>query len=349
MHNAFEIRQTGDIYVADVSAPGGYYEKPMIHLQHRLYAIDSSIKSLQESGGSGSGSSGAVNYVTSIVDSTKKGLSADVYTNASTNIGDGAVAFSVNGAATGRLSFAMGNGVKTLNEYAFGFGYASQALGEYVNTTQRAEHGAGRFNISSSTAISDWGNAGNTLLSIGNGSGTSNRHNALEIKQSGDIYVADVSATGSYYEKPMINLQEKLYALDASIAYLAANPGSGGSSINPSDFVDVSTWNEHEKVIASALVNLKSLEDRIEAFDESIQAQETALLAEVHLVEQQKADTSTVYTKKEIDKSDKVVAAALASLNERVAIDSSAIASIESRMPTFSYDSQTKILTITTA
>lgn len=174
-------------------------------------------------------------------------------------------------------------------------------------------------------------------------------HNAFEIRQTGDIYVADVSATGSYYQKPMINLQEKLYALDASIAYLAANPGSGGSSINPSDFVDVSTWNEHEKVIASALVNLKSLEDRIEAFDESIQAQETALLAEVHLVEQQKADASTVYTKIEIDKSDKVVAAALASLNERVAIDSSAIASIESRMPTFSYDSQTKILTITTA
>lgn len=75
----------------------------------------------------------------------------------------------------------------------------------------------------------------------------------------------------------------------------------GGSDFNPSDYVDASTWNEHEKVIASALVNLKSLEDQIEAFDESIQAQETALLAEVHVVEQTKADASTVYTKTDID------------------------------------------------
>lgn len=62
LHNAFEIRQTGDIYVADVSATGGYYEKPMIHLQHKLYAIDASIKALQSSGGGSGGGGDMTNY-----------------------------------------------------------------------------------------------------------------------------------------------------------------------------------------------------------------------------------------------------------------------------------------------
>ena len=99
---------------------------------------------------------------------------------------------------------------------------------------------------------------------------------------------------------------------------ISGGGSGGGGTIDTSGFVDVSTWDEHEKVIASALVDLKSLEDKIEEFDESIQAQENALLAEVHVVQQQKADASVVYTKTEIDKSDKVVAAALAELNDRV-------------------------------
>lgn len=108
----------------------------------------------------------------------------------------------------------------------------------------------------------------------------------------------------------------KIYIGNTEVANVGS--GGGGQEFDPSDYVDSSTWNEHEKVIASALVNLKGLEDQIEAFDADIQAQETALLAEVHAVEQTKADVSVVYTKTDIDKSDKVVAAALASLNERV-------------------------------
>lgn len=74
--------------------------------------------------------------------------------------------------------------------------------------------------------------------SIGNGTskqGNAYRHNAFEVRQSGDIYVADVSAAGEYYEKPMINLQQKLYALDASIQSLSA--GGGGSSTDLTNYV----------------------------------------------------------------------------------------------------------------
>ena len=66
----------------------------------------------------------------------------------------------------------------------------------------------------------------------------------------------------------------KIYIGDQEI-----NAGSGsGSQFNPSDYVEVSTWNDHEKVIASALVDLKTIEDRIEEFDEKIQIQEDSLL-----------------------------------------------------------------------
>ena len=106
----------------------------------------------------------------------------------------------------------------------------------------------------------------------------------------------------------------KIYVGEVEVA----NVGSGGGGGATGNYVDVSTWDEHEKVIASALVDLKQLEKDIEAFDETIQKQEDALLAEVHIVEQQKADASVVYTKKEIDKSDKVVAAALASQDARI-------------------------------
>ena len=91
-------------------------------------------------------------------------------------------------------------------------------------------------------STSDFGDSRNALMIVGNGKvskasayiADSNRHNAFEVRQSGDIYIADVSAAGNYYEKPMINLQEKLYALDASIQAVAGGSG-GGSSFDPTD------------------------------------------------------------------------------------------------------------------
>lgn len=35
-HNAFQIMQSGDIYIPDTEAEGQYYEKPMLHLQEEL-------------------------------------------------------------------------------------------------------------------------------------------------------------------------------------------------------------------------------------------------------------------------------------------------------------------------
>ena len=53
------------------------------------------------------------------------------------------------------------------------------------------------------------------------------RHNAFEIRQNGDIYIADTNdtSTTNYYEKPMIKLQDAL--------------GGGGSSYTAGDGIDI--------------------------------------------------------------------------------------------------------------
>lgn len=92
----------------------------------------------------------------------------------------------------------------------------------------------------------------------------------------------------------------------------------GGGTIDTSGFVDVSTWDEHEKVVASALVDLKCLEDNIEEFDDKIERHVEVIDTKIQTLDANKADSSVVYTKKDIDKVDKVTAAALASLDGRV-------------------------------
>lgn len=89
------------------------------------------------------------------------------------------------------------------------------------------EHSSGVKNQSYYNS-STFGDSGNTLMTVGNGkdqyannrAANTNYHNAFEVRQSGDIYISDVSAAGEYYEKPMINLQQKIYELEARIAAL---------------------------------------------------------------------------------------------------------------------------------
>ena len=93
--------------------------------------------------------------------------------------------------------------------------------------------------------------------------------------------------------------------------------GGGGVS---GDYVDISTWDEHEKVVASALLDLKGLEDDIEVFDDKIESHVEVIDTQIQGLQTSKADASVVYTKSDIDKSDKVAAAALASLDSRVSV-----------------------------
>lgn len=66
----------------------------------------------------------------------------------------------------------------------------SHVEGKYNKVLNYSEHASGQYNNSVSSS-STFGDSGNTLFSVGNGTSNSARHNAFEIRQNGDIYVND--------------------------------------------------------------------------------------------------------------------------------------------------------------
>ena len=128
-----------------------------------------------------------------------------------------------NMAAKGAISIVGGSFVSasTNAHYSVGFG-------NFINLSNEAEFSCGEFS-KTNRANSTFGDSGNTLFSVGNGKSNSARHNTFEIKQNGDIYIADTNdtSTTNYYEKPMIKLQDAL-------------GGGGGSSYTAGDGIDIS-------------------------------------------------------------------------------------------------------------
>ena len=74
-------------------------------------------------------------------------------------------------------------------------GEYSFAEGQNTVANNRSEHAMGEFN-KSNKASDTFGDSGNTLFSIGNGTSDTNRKNALEVMQNGDIYIYIKDANG---------------------------------------------------------------------------------------------------------------------------------------------------------
>ena len=72
--------------------------------------------------------------------------------------------------------------------YTSATSYVSHAEGYYTITLNDSEHASGQYNDSVS-ASTTFGDSGNTLFSVGNGTASDARHNAFEIRQNGDIYI----------------------------------------------------------------------------------------------------------------------------------------------------------------
>jgi hypothetical protein len=83
--------------------------------------------------------------------------------------------------ADGRYSHAEGFSTTARADYSHTEGFST-----YANN--QSEHASGMYNVSTS-ASTTFGDSGNTLFSVGNGTSTSARHNAFEIRQNGDIYL----------------------------------------------------------------------------------------------------------------------------------------------------------------
>lgn len=97
--------------------------------------------------------------------------------------------------AMGGASHAEGDRTVANGEDSHAEGIMTVANGDYSHAegyitvaNNQSEHASGQYNISIS-ASTTFGNSGNTLFSVGNGTADNARHNAFEIRQNGDIYI----------------------------------------------------------------------------------------------------------------------------------------------------------------
>lgn len=130
-------------------------------------------------------------------------------------------------------TYSYGEDAAAFGAYTRALGKASFASGERTEVNNSNEAGFGAYNDSSkNSAISI-----STLFSVGNGGNLDKKHNALEIKKNGDVYIPDTDDTASanYYEKPMKRLQD-LFILETSVSQLWDSSMSGGGSADLTNY-----------------------------------------------------------------------------------------------------------------
>ena len=154
------------------------------------------------------------------------------YTNSNTATAAGATSFGYTCKATNQYTFANGNNTQAKGYYShsegentIANGRASHSDGFYVNANNDYESSQGRYNVSSSVSTT-FGNSGNTLFSVGNGTADNARHNAFEIRQNGDIYANN----GTSDVKLQDYLQIKVVKLTQS-AYDALSPNYDSNTL----------------------------------------------------------------------------------------------------------------------
>jgi hypothetical protein len=155
--------------------------------------------------------------------------------------------------ASGKYSHAEGSSTTASGNSSHAEGISTSAManyshseGENVNATNQCEHSQGRYNVSNK-ANTTWGDSGNTLFSVGNGT-SSARHNAFEIRQNGDIYITKDGSD--------VKLQDQL--------------GSGGGTVE-SAITSGSTNAVESKAIWSAVTYDVSINETLE-FDNTYAA-----------------------------------------------------------------------------
>lgn len=150
-----------------------------------------------------------------------------------------------NSTASGGYSHAEGRFTNARASYSHSEGYSTYAEalyshveGQYTTANNQSEHASGQFNVSSK-ASNTFGDSGNTLFSVGNGTSNSAKHNAFEIRQNGDIYISK--------DGQDVKLQDQLGGGAASSAITSGdtNAVAGGAVYDKFD--------EVEQVTAAAL------------------------------------------------------------------------------------------------
>jgi hypothetical protein len=166
--------------------------------------------------------------------------------------------------ATSYYSHAEGNSTIASGNYSHAEGYQSQANGDNSHAegtvtqangesshaegygtvaNNESEHASGQYNVSSSGS-SEFGDSGNTLFSVGNGTADDARHNAFEIRQNGDIYIASGNSD--------IKLQDYIGGSVETVT--AITPSNSGST----DPIATKVVAENELIVSNALNDLNT-------------------------------------------------------------------------------------------
>lgn len=159
------------------------------------------------------------------IDITNNIISFDI--SISGGSGDLSVAENNDTIASGYWSHAEGAGSSATSyashaegKYTLAEGDSSHAEGSNTVTKNFTEHASGRYNVSSS-ASTTFGDSGNTLFSVGNGTSAFDRHNAFEIRQNGDIYfnngTSDVKLQDELSSKASTTYVQNNYLLKSKI------------------------------------------------------------------------------------------------------------------------------------
>ena len=172
------------------------------------------------------------------------GTNSIVFGNATTAQTNGINAFG--GGKSGSAHYVVSFGQ---NSFSYGEGTQayknnSQSFGNETESRNISEHSIGQFNVSNS-ATTTFGNSGNTLFSVGNGTANNARHNAFEIRQNGDIYLTK--------DGQDVKLQDQLggggsITVDTALDSGSTNPVENRVIYNKID--------EVEQVTAAALNNI---------------------------------------------------------------------------------------------
>ena len=131
-------------------------------------------------------------------------------------------------------------------------GIASHAEGNGTITNNASEHASGQYNNSVS-ASTTFGDSGNTLFSVGNGTENEARHNAFEIRQNGDIYISK--------DGQDVKLQDQL--------------GGGGSSYTAGDGIDIT----NDVISVTGKVDTSTYDTYTAATDTALASKQTTLTA----------------------------------------------------------------------
>lgn len=133
--------------------------------------------------------------------------------------------------AEGTSSKAYGKSSHAEGQSTTASSWYSHAEGLKTITSNYSEHASGQYNVSSS-ASTTFGDSGNTLFSVGNGT-YGNNHNAFEIRQNGDIYLSSGGTD--------IKLQDHLGGggtVDQTIISGSTNAVAGGAVYDKIDEVE---------------------------------------------------------------------------------------------------------------